>query len=133
MLFTATAINYIDRQVIGILKPTLQGEFGFDERDYAAIVFSFQAAYTIGLLLSGRLMDRVGVRRGLSIAVLLWSIGAVLHAVAGVFSWLRVPTLTIDPPAVVILGGAAAGFAVARIVLGLGEAGNFPAAIKSVA
>ena len=133
LLFTATAINYIDRQVIGILKPTLQGEFGFDERDYAAIVFSFQAAYTIGLLLSGRLMDRVGVRRGLSIAVLLWSIGAVLHAVAGVFSWLRVPTFTIDPPAVVMLGGAAAGFAVARIVLGLGEAGNFPAAIKSVA
>ena len=133
LLFTATAINYIDRQVIGILKPTLQGEFGFDERDYAAIVFSFQAAYTVGLLLSGRLMDRVGVRRGLSIAVLLWSIGAVLHAVAGVFSWLRVPTFTIDPPAVVMLGGAAAGFAVARIVLGLGEAGNFPAAIKSVA
>ena len=133
LLFTATAINYIDRQVIGILKPTLQGEFGFDERDYAAIVFSFQAAYTIGLLLSGRLMDRVGVRRGLSIAVLLWSIGAVLHAVAGVFSWLRVPTFTIDPPAVVMLGGVAAGFAVARIVLGLGEAGNFPAAIKSVA
>ena len=133
LLFTATAINYIDRQVIGILKPTLQGEFGFDERDYAAIVFSFQAAYTIGLLLSGRLMDRVGVRRGLSIVVLLWSIGAVLHAVAGVFSWLRVPTFTIDPPAVVMLGGAAAGFAVARIVLGLGEAGNFPAAIKSVA
>jgi ACS family hexuronate transporter-like MFS transporter len=133
LLFTATAINYIDRQVIGILKPTLQGEFGFDERDYAAIVFSFQAAYTIGLLLSGRLMDRIGVRRGLSIAVLLWSVGAVLHAFAGSFSWLRFPTLSIDPPAVVMLGGASAGFAIARIVLGFGEAGNFPAAIKAVA
>jgi len=133
LLFSATAINYIDRQVIGILKPTLQGEFGFDERDYAAIVFSFQAAYTIGLLLSGRLMDRIGVRRGLSFAVLLWSFGAILHAFAGSFAWLRFPTLSIDPPAVVLLGGATAGFAVARIVLGLGEAGNFPAAIKAIA
>jgi len=133
LLFSATAINYIDRQVIGILKPTLQGEFGFDERDYAAIVFSFQAAYTIGLLLSGRLMDRIGVRRGLSLAVLLWSVGAVLHAFAGSFAWLRFPTLSIDPPAVVMLGGATAGFAVASIVLGLGEAGNFPAAIKAIA
>jgi ACS family hexuronate transporter-like MFS transporter len=133
LLFTATAINYIDRQVIGILKPTLQGEFGFDERDYAAIVFSFQAAYTIGLLLSGRLMDRIGVRRGLSIAVFLWSVGAILHAFAGHLAALRFPTFSIDPPGVVMLGGAAAGFAVARLVLGLGEAGNFPAAIKAIA
>jgi len=69
MLFAAAAINYIDRQVIGILKPTLQEQFHFDERDYAAIVFSFQAAYAIGLLLSGRIIDRIGVRRGFAVAV----------------------------------------------------------------
>ena len=76
-------------------------------------------------------MDRIGVRRGLSIAVLLWSVGAVLHALAGSFTWLRFPTISIDPPAVVMLGGASAGFAIARIVLGFGEAGNFPAAARS--
>ena len=69
LLFFAAAINYIDRQVIGILKKTLQEEFVFDERAYAAIVFSFQAAYAIGLLLAGRIMDRIGVRVGFSLAV----------------------------------------------------------------
>jgi len=68
LLLFATAINYIDRQVIGLLKPVLQGEFGFDERDYASIVFLFQAAYSLGLLLAGRLMDRIGVRLGLEVA-----------------------------------------------------------------
>ena len=133
LLFFAAAINYIDRQVIGILKPTLQEQFHFDERAYAAIVFSFQAAYAIGLLFAGRVMDRIGVRLGFAIAVVVWSIGAMMHAMADWFSWLRLPTVSIDPPAIVFLGAATAGFAIARLVLGLGEAGNFPASIKTVA
>ena len=133
MLFIAAAINYIDRQVIGILKPTLAGQFQFSERDYAAIVFSFQAAYAIGLLLSGRIIDRIGVRAGFTIAVVVWSIGAMAHAFADRFPWLRLPTVSIDPPQVALLGGAAAGLALARVILGLGEAGNFPASIKAVA
>ena len=133
LLVFAAAINYIDRQVIGILKPTLQEQFHFDEQDYAAIVFTFQAAYAIGLLLSGRIMDRIGVRRGFALAVVVWSIGAVMHGAADWLPWLRIPTLSIDPPAVVFLGGATAGLALSRLVLGLGEAGNFPASIKAVA
>src|SRR5687768_5314557 len=137
LLFFAATINYIDRQVIGILKPTLQMEFQWpDERIYAAIVFSFQLAYAIGLLLAGRVMDSIGVRRGFTIAVVLWSIAAVGHAAADWFSWLRLPTLSLDATtglSVVLLSGAAAGFALARFVLGIGEAGNFPASIKAVA
>ncbi len=135
LLFFAAAINYIDRQVIGILKSTLQKEFVFDERAFAAIVFSFQAAYAIGLLVSGRIMDRIGVRVGFSLAVILWSLGAMAHAMANWFPWIKLPTIAIDPPAiaVVLLGGSTAGFAIARILLGLGEGGNFPASIKTVA
>ena len=135
LLFFAAVINYIDRQVIGILKQTLQSELVFDERAYAAIVFSFQAAYAIGLLVAGRFMDRIGVRFGFSLAVILWSLGAMAHAIADWFPWLRWPTIAIDPPAVVVilLGGATAGLAISRVILGLGEAGNFPASIKTVA
>jgi ACS family hexuronate transporter-like MFS transporter len=111
LLFTATTINYIDRQVIGILKPTLQSEIGFNEIDYGNIVFSFQLAYAIGLILVGLLMDRLGTRKGLSLAVVVWSIAAMAHA------WAR----------------SVAGFVAARFALGLGESGNFPASIKTVA
>jgi ACS family hexuronate transporter-like MFS transporter len=133
LLFFAATVNYIDRQVIGILKPTLSGQFGWSERDYAAIVFSFQLAYAIGLLLAGWVMDKLGTRRGFTLAVILWSLAAVGHAIADWFPWLRLPTVLIDPPAIVLLSGAAAGFALARFALGLGEAGNFPASIKTVA
>jgi ACS family hexuronate transporter-like MFS transporter len=133
LLFCAAAINYIDRQIIGILKTTLQTEFSFDERAYGAIVFSFQAAYAIGLLVAGRVMDRIGVRLGFALAVVVWSLGAMAHSMANSFSWLQFPTVSMDPPAVVMLGSATAGFALARFVLGLGEAGNFPASIKAVA
>src|SRR6185436_479135 len=129
LLFFAATINYIDRQVIGILKPTLVKEFGWsDERTYAAIVFSFQLAYAIGLLLAGRVMDKLGVRLGFVLAVTLWSVAALAHAVAGWFPSLRLPTLNLDAStglSVVSLGGAAAGFALVRFLLGLGEAGNF--------
>jgi ACS family hexuronate transporter-like MFS transporter len=133
LLFFAATINYIDRQVIGILKPTLSDQFGWGYYDYAAIVFSFQLAYAIGLLLAGRVMDRIGTRRGFTLAVVVWSIAAIAHAAGDWFPWLRLPSLAIDPPAFVMLTGAAAGFALARFVLGLGEAGNFPASIKTVA
>jgi MFS transporter, ACS family, hexuronate transporter len=136
MLFVATTINYIDRQVIGLLKVDLQREFGWSERDYAAIIFSFQLAYAIGLLLSGRVMDKLGTKKGYALAIVLWSVAAVAHAFADWFPGLTIPTLNLDQNtglSVVSLGGAAAGFALARFLLGLGEAGNFPAAIKTVA
>ncbi|HET8647672.1 MAG TPA: MFS transporter, partial [Vicinamibacteria bacterium] len=137
LLFFAATINYIDRQVIGILKPTLVQQFGWqDERIYAAIVFSFQLAYAVGLVLAGRVMDRLGTRIGFAIAVVLWSVAAVGHAAAGWFPWLKLPTVNLDATtglSVVLLSGAAAGFALMRLALGLGEAGNFPASIKTVA
>ena len=111
LLFFASTINYIDRQVIGILKPTLQTEFGWSETDYGWIVFAFQAAYAIGMIASGRIIDRIGTRLGFAIAVAFWSIAGMGHALAS--------SLT--------------GFIIARFALGLGEAGNFPAAIKTTA
>jgi len=111
LLFFAATINYLDRQVIGILKPTLQAEFGWTEIDYSNIVFWFQTAYAAGLLLVGRVMDWLGTRKGFSWAVIVWSIAAAGHALArSVF-----------------------GFSVARFALGIGESGNFPASIKTVA
>ena len=110
LLFFATTINYMDRQIIGLLKPVLQADLGWSEVDYAGIVFWFQAAYAIGLLASGRLLDRVGVRRGYAWAVSLWSLATVLHALAR----------------------SVASFSLARGLLGIAEAANFPAAIKAV-
>ena len=111
LLFGATTINYVDRQVIGILKNELQRSIGWNEQAYGNIVAAFQAAYAIGLLLAGGLMDRIGTRRGFAGAVSFWSLAGAGHALA------RSPF----------------GFGVARFALGLGEAGNFPAAIKTVA
>jgi ACS family hexuronate transporter-like MFS transporter len=111
LLFFATTINYIDRQVIGILKPTLQSELGWSEIDYGMIVFWFQAAYAIGLLACGPIIDKIGSKMGYAAAITVWSLAALCHAL------VRSP----------------GGFSVARFALGLGEAANFPAAIKSVA
>ncbi len=111
LLFFATTINYVDRQVLGILAPTLQKSLHWSESDYGNIVASFQAAYALGLLLCGGLMDRIGTRKGLSGAIVFWSLASMAHALAG----------------------SVAGFSLARFALGLGEAGNFPAAIKTVA
>lgn len=136
LLFAAT-INYVDRQIIGILKPTLSAEFGWsDERIYAGIVFSFQLAYAIGMLLAGPFIDRIGLRRGFTIAIVIWSVAAVGHAFAHKLPDFSLPALVIDAKlglAFITLSGAAAGFALMRFLLGLGEAGNFPAAIKAVA
>jgi len=130
LLFLAATINYVDRQVIGILKSTLQGRFGWSEIDYSDIVFSFQLAYAIGFLFAGRLIDRVGTKVGFSLALTIWSLAAAAHAGATLFG----------PAAAAALGvvglhysASVAGFITARFALGLGESGNFPAAIKTVA
>ena len=130
LLFFATTINYVDRGVVGILKTTLQGEFGWNEIDYSNIVFAFQSAYAIGLMLAGRLMDKVGTKAGYAIALIVWSLAAVACAEATAFGPVTASLLAtvgfVTTPSV-------AGFMAARFALGLGEGGNFPAAIKSVA
>ncbi len=111
LLFFAITINYVDRQIIGVLKPLLSEQFGWSETDYGDIVFWFQTAYAIGLLAFGRVLDILGTRWGLTLAVGVWSLAAMAHAGASsVFQ-----------------------FAAARFALGLGEAGGYPAAIKTVA
>jgi MFS transporter, ACS family, hexuronate transporter len=130
LLFLAATINYVDRQVIGILKPTLQAEFGWSEIDYGDIVFAFQLAYAIGFLFAGRIMDRLGTKKGFSLALIIWSLAAMATAEATRFG----------PGVAFVLGGfglayssSVAGFMFVRFLLGLGESGNFPAAIKTVA
>jgi ACS family hexuronate transporter-like MFS transporter len=110
LLFAATAINYIDRQMIGVLKPTLQGEFGWTESDFATIIFWFQLAYAVGYIGFGRIVDVVGARAGYTIAILIWTVSHMAHGLA--------TSITT--------------FAMARFGLGVGEAGNFPAGIKAV-
>src|SRR5215813_1614445 len=85
LLFLAATINYIDRQVIGILKPTLQAQFGWTEIDYSDMVFAFQLAYAIGYLIAGGVMDRLGTRKGFALALLIWSIAGVATAEATTF------------------------------------------------
>ncbi|MBZ5537509.1 MAG: MFS transporter [Acidobacteriia bacterium] len=111
LLFFAATVNYIDRQVIGLLKPTLQAQLHWSEIDYSNIIFMFQLAYAAGLLVVGRIMDWLGTRKGFSLAVFLWSLAAMAHALAS----------------------SVFGFGAARFALGLGESGSFPASIKTVA
>jgi ACS family hexuronate transporter-like MFS transporter len=111
LLFFATTINYMDRQVLGILAPTLQKDIGWSEAQYGAIVSWFTLAYAFGYLGAGSMMDKLGTRIGFSISVFLWSLAAMSHALARTVF----------------------GFGAARFALGLGESGNFPASIKTVA
>lgn len=111
LLFFATTINYMDRQILGLLAPVLEKEIGWSEVDYSNLVTAFQIAYAIGLVGFGWLIDFCGTKRGYAIAMVVWSLAAMGHALARTVF----------------------GFGVARFALGLGEAGNFPAAIKSVA
>jgi ACS family hexuronate transporter-like MFS transporter len=111
MLFAATSINYMDRQVIAILKPTLERSIGLTEVDYGYIVDAFQLAYAIGLLAAGRMIDKLGTRIGYMLVMAVWSLSAMAHALAS----------------------TVLEFGIARFFLGLGESGNFPAAIKTVA
>src|ERR1043165_4624105 len=111
LLFFATTINYIDRQVLGILAPDLQKEIGWSELDYARIVIAFQISYAVMMLVWGGILDRIGTKLGLGIAVAWWSVAAMGTALAR----------------------SAMGFGFARFLLGVGEAANFPASIKTVA
>lgn len=134
LLFFAATVNYIDRQVLGILKPTLQAEFGWSETDYGWIVFSFQTAYAMGLLVVGRLMDRFGTKKGFAYSITLWSLAAMAHAWAvpigvGGAALLAFFGVVSESTAFV----SVVGFIIVRFLLGLGEAGNFPASIKTVA
>jgi len=111
LVFYATTINYLDRQVISLLKPTLEKEFNWAESDYSNIVIAFQFAYAIGMVFAGRLIDKIGTKIGYALTLTLWSIASILHAFA---------TGTVS-------------FAIYRAFLGVTEAGNFPAAFKTVA
>jgi len=111
LLFFATTINYLDRQVIGLLKDSLAKDFNWSEKDYSRIVMAFSTAYAIALLLFGGLIDKIGTRLGYAVSIIIWSVAAMFHALAS----------------------STLGFTFARIALGMGEGGNFPAAVKAVA
>jgi ACS family hexuronate transporter-like MFS transporter len=130
LLFLAATINYVDRQVLGILKPTLQSEFGWSEIDYADIVLAFQLAYAIGLVCAGRIIDRLGAKTGFTIFIIVWSLAAIAHAEAPLFGGAAAAALAIMG---LHYSASVGGFMLARFALGLGEGGNFPAAIKVVA
>ncbi|MFZ1750181.1 MAG: MFS transporter, partial [Saprospiraceae bacterium] len=131
LLFFATTINYLDRQVLSLLKPTLEAEFGWSNSQYADITAAFQFTYAIAMLFAGRIIDRLGTKKGFVWAIVIWSLGAMLHAWAvpigdgllKVLGWIGLVTV----PASVL------GFIFSRMVLAVGEAGNFPGAIKATA
>lgn len=131
LLFFATTVNYLDRQVLSLLKPTLEDEFGWSNTDYANIASVFQFTYAISMLFAGRFIDWLGTKWGFGWAIIIWSIGAILHAAAipigeslgALLSWAGIGVFSIS----------VMGFMFSRAVLGLGESGNFPAAIKATA
>lgn len=110
LLFMATVINYVDRQMIGVLKPTLSTDLGWTETDFANVIFFFQLAYAIGYIGFGRIVDVIGARMGYAVAFVIWQVAHIAHG--GAYSVTQ--------------------FALARFGLGIGEAGNFPAGIKAV-
>jgi len=111
LLFFATTVNYLDRQVLSLLKGDLEVEFNWSDTDYANIVMVFQLVYAISMLFAGRLIDWLGTKAGFAWSIIVWSVGAMVHALAR----------------------GTGGFMIARAVLGFGESGNFPAAIKTTA
>jgi ACS family hexuronate transporter-like MFS transporter len=111
LLFFATTVNYVDRQVLGILKPVLEKELGWKDTDYGWVIFTFQLAYALMMPFAGRAMDWLGTRTGYAIAVAVWSVASMCHSLAS----------------------TPMQFAIARFGLGIGESSNFPAAVKTVA
>ena len=131
LLFFATTVNYLDRQVLSLLAPDLSKEFGWTNTDYSNITSVFQFAYAISMLFAGRVIDKLGTKTAFVLAISVWSIGAIMHAFAigmgeGVNSLLASVGLAAVPVSI-------AGFMISRTVLAIGEAGNFPAAIKATA
>jgi ACS family hexuronate transporter-like MFS transporter len=131
LLFFATTVNYLDRQVLSLLQPTLPETYNWSNADYANITAVFQFAYAISMLFAGRIIDKMGTKKGFTWAIIVWSIGAIIHALAipmgtgvvAVVGWLGISALSVS----------VIGFMIGRLVLAIGEAGNFPAAIKATA
>jgi ACS family hexuronate transporter-like MFS transporter len=131
LLFFATTVNYLDRQVLSLLAPSLSEEFGWTNSDYANITAVFQFIYAISMLFAGRIIDKLGTKKGYVLSIVVWSLGAIMHAyslpVGTAFStfmvWIGVGAVPIS----------ISGFMLSRAVLGFGESGNFPVAIKAVA
>ena len=131
LLFFATTVNYLDRQVLSLLQPVLAEKFNWSNSDYANITAVFQFGYAISMLFAGRFIDKLGTKKGYAWAIIIWSIGAVIHAVAipigesitALLGWVGLGVFSVS----------VAGFMFSRAVLAFGEAGNFPAAIKATA
>lgn len=131
LLFFATTVNYLDRQVLSLLKPSLEEEFGWSNSNYANITAVFQFAYALSMLFAGRIIDKLGTKKGYAWAIIIWSIGAIIHALAipigeGIAAIIGIVGITSVSVSVL-------GFMFSRAVLGFGESGNFPAAIKATA
>ena len=131
LLFFATTINYLDRQVLSLLAPMLSKEFGWSNTDYANIAATFQFVYAISMLFAGRVIDRMGTKRAYVLAIVVWSFGAIAHAYAIAIGEAVNTVFTSIGLAVVPV--SIAGFMIGRAILAIGEAGNFPAAIKATA
>ena len=131
LLFFATTVNYLDRQVLSLLKPMLEEKFGWTNSQYANITAVFQFTSAISMLFAGRIIDKLGTKKGYAWAIIIWSVGAVIHAlaipmgegIAAVLGWAGIVTVPVS----------VLGFMFARAVLGFGESCNFPAAIKATA
>ena len=131
LLFFATTVNYLDRQVLSLLAPSLSEEFNWTNSDYANITAVFQLIYAFSMLFAGRIIDKLGTKVGYVLAITIWSLGAIMHAYS-------LPIGTAFSSVLVWFGMGAvpvsiAGFMISRAVLGFGESGNFPAAIKATA
>ncbi len=131
LLFFATTINYLDRQVLSLLAPALSNEFGWSNSDYANITAAFQFVYAIAMIFAGRFIDKIGTKKAFMLAISIWSLGAIMHAYSLFFGDLVNTVAATLGLAVVPV--SIAGFMLSRAVLALGEAGNFPAAIKATA
>jgi ACS family hexuronate transporter-like MFS transporter len=131
LLFFATTVNYLDRQVLSLLAPDLSKQFGWSNTDYANITAVFQLVYAFSMLFAGRVIDKLGTKAGYTWAIIIWSLGAIMHAYAigagalmmSLFTWVGITAVPVS-----ILG-----FMLSRAVLAIGEGGNFPAAIKATA
>ncbi|MBK5271986.1 MAG: MFS transporter, partial [Bacteroidia bacterium] len=131
LLFFATTVNYLDRQVLSLLQPYLAGKFKWTNTDYANITAVFQFVYAFSMLFAGRLIDKLGTKRGYAIAIAIWSLAAIIHAfaipigegISTILGWAGIAGFSVS----------VLGFMFSRAILAFGESGNFPAAIKATA